>query len=198
MLITTVSEELKQWTVSNLFLVPILAIGREKLRRQGFVNSYLYNGEEEHQIENALHLLFNPTDLEKFNDFVFQEKEKGAPIIDEKDYLGNNIILTYQLPTEFTKDYELLWQGKYSAMSEAFKKRIPKQVKYTDYKGVMVTNITIQHMIFDRYEPLRKYWEEAFNVEMSPEQELWTTPTIESETFKLMTYEQLTGTTSPA
>jgi hypothetical protein len=167
-------------------------IGRAKLDKHGFVNSYLFNGEEEVQIKNSLNLLFCPPDIEKFNDFIFQEKEKGAPIIDEKDYLGNNIIIVYKLPDKFQSDYDLLWEGKYSQMSEEFKKTIPGVVKYTDSRGYPVTNRTMQHMVFDRYAPLRKYWEEAFNQEMTEEQELWTIPTVESETFKLMTYEQLT------
>lgn len=186
-----ISDELKQWTVSNLFLIPMFNIGRPKLEKHGFVNSYLFNGEEENQPENTLNLLFCPPDIEKFNDFIFQEKQKGAPIIDEKDYLGNNIVVVYKLPEKYAKDYALLWEGKYSKMSEDFKKTIPSTVKYLDSKGYSVTNMTIQHMIFERYQPLKKYWEDVFKVEMIEDQELWTKPTKESETFKLITYEQL-------
>lgn len=187
-----INEEVVNWTVSNLFLVPLLNIGRSKLNKLGFVNSYLYNGEEDVLYEDAIHLLFKPDDLNHINQFILVENRRHYLIIDEHDYPGGLVLLTYKLPERYREDYKKIWEGKYSEVSSDFKNSIPSMVKYINSKGVSVTNMTVQHMIIERYQPLKKYWEDKFSVVMDDDQELWTKPTLESETFKLKNHEPIT------
>lgn len=196
----TISKEIRNWTVSNLFLVPILKIGRGKLQNLGFINSYLFNDEDPDEIypDNSIHLLFCPKSTEKFNDFMLAERDSENDVIEERDYPGGFILVTYRLPKRFEKDYALIWDGKYSKTSEEYQSCIPAMVKYTKKNGVSVTDMTLQHMVFKKYEPLRRNWEQEFNVQMDDEQELWTKPTIESETFKLLNHECFTDSVENA
>ena len=191
-----IRDDLLLWTVSNLFYVPMFKIGRPKLAKHGFVNSYLFNGESEEQIENAIYLLFKPDNMELFNDFVEELREKKVPIIGENDYPDGFVLLTLQLPSKYQKDYDLIWEGAYSKTSEDFQKTIPSYVKYNKPNGVSVTDMTIQHMIFSRYEFLRRHWESSLNIVMEDTQELWSKPTVESETFKLENHVKSLATSS--
>jgi hypothetical protein len=187
-----VNNDLRSWSVSNLFLVPLLNIGRPRLDKLGFINSYLYNSEEEDYPKNSIHLLFQPKSIEAFNDFILDERQAGNSIIDEKDYPGNLVMVTYSLPKRFEKDYKLIWEGRYSETSSAYQKSIPEVVKFVKKTGVSATDMTIQHMIFKKYEPLKRFWEEELDVVIGDDQELWTKPTIKTETFKLSDYECVT------
>lgn len=193
-MITTSYNELKDWTVSNLFIVPLLRIGRGRLEGLGFINSYLINGEEPDEVypDTCIHLLFCPKYIEKFNDFILAQKESENQIIQERDYPGGFILITYKLPSKFDRDYQFIWEGKYSKVSEEFQRMVPSVVRYTREDGVTTSDMTLQHMVFKKYAPLRRNWEAEFNVQMDDEQELWTKPTIESETFKLVNHECVT------
>lgn len=191
-----IAKDLKEWTVSNLFMVPLLKIGRGKLEKLGFVNSYLYNGEEfEEYPSNSIHLLFQPKSMDRFNNFLLAEREEGKNIVDEKDYSNGYVLVTYELPQAYTKDYALILEGRYSETSDEYQLNIPGIVRYTKDNGKSVTDMTLQHMVFSKYAHLKRHWEEEFNVQMDEDQELWTKPTIESETFKLSNYECITDNT---
>lgn len=187
-----ISDEMRQWTVSNMLIVPILGIGRIKLGKYGFINSFLFNEEEEVVYENVIYLLFNPPSIEQFNQFLFEERERGVNIVQEIDYPGNYVMIVYKLPDKFKGDYALIWEGKYSQLSADYKKIIPSTIRYTKANGFTSTDKTIQHMLFDKDPVLRKFWEEELNVIMDNKQELWTLPTKEKETFKLKNYEPIT------
>lgn len=179
-----INPEVLKWTASNLFLVPLLQIGRPKLINMGFINSYLIHGESDAVYENAIHLLFKPVSKENFNNFLQEERERGAPIVNEEDYPEGLVLVTYLLPKEYESDYALIWEGKYSKTSDAYQKSIPAYIKYIK-KGVPVKEVTIQYMILTRHESLRKHWEKELDVAIEEGNELWAKPTKEKETFKL-------------
>jgi hypothetical protein len=193
-----ISNDLKEWTVSNIFLVPILKIGRNRLATVGFINSFLYNDEEDILYDNAIHLLFLPQSLDLFNMFIDEERERNSTIVDEHDYPGGYIIVTYILPSKFEKDYAKLWEGDYSGLSNEFKNAIPKEIKYTKANGITAVDMSVQHMVFTKHEPLRKFWEKEFNVIMDNSYELWAKPTRKLETFKLENYDRVATNLSKA
>lgn len=186
-----IDDELLKRTVSNMFMVPLLKIGRPILEEHGLINSFLLNAEEDVVYENALHLLFSPPNIDRFNLFVALQKTKNTAFINELDYPGNLVVLVYQLPSKFKADYEKIWQGKFSEVSEEYKASIPSIIQLKEGNRT-TNNLTIQHMVFGKLEVLRTHWEIRFNVTMENDQELWTKPTIETETFKLADYESLT------
>lgn len=186
-----IDDALLKRTVSNMFMVPLLKIGRPILDEHGLINSFLYNAEEDVVYENALHLLFNPPSIDGFNLFVTREKGKNPAFIDELDYPGGLVILVYQLPPKFKADYDKIWEGRYSELSESYKSAIPSIMQMKEGNRV-INSLTLQHMVFGKLDVLKVHWETRFNVTMENDQELWTKPTIETETFKLADYESLT------
>lgn len=184
-------EQFKKSNVSCVFILPVLKIGKRKLESLGLVDTYLLNGEESMVYENCIHLLFKPSSISRFNDFLMEEKQKRASIVDENDYPGGLVLITYQLPSRFKEDYDLIWQGKYSETSKEYQEMFPKTVKVTTSAGHLVTEMSGQHMVFSRYQPMRRKLEEELGAELSEDQELWTIPDIERETFKLKNHEPI-------
>ena len=160
-----ISKELKGWTVSNMLIVPILKLNRSHLRKLGFINSFLFNGEADYQMEFVIHMLFKPKDVLDFNLFVDALRETEE-LVDESDYAGGYVLLTLKLPKEYAKDYEILWTGKYSKLSREYQRNFPVTIKYHDERGRPVESKTIQYMIFNKDQELREMWEMDFNVVM--------------------------------
>lgn len=185
-------DSFRKFNVSCVFLLPLLKLNRKKLQAIGFKNSYCFNGEESMVYDNCIHLLFIPIIMEGFEGFLEAEKLRNAPIVDEKDYPGGLVLLTYELPKKFKKDYELVWQGKYSQTSKEYQDMFPKTMKVINKDGIEVTEMSGQHMVFCRYQPLRRKIEQELDVELSDTQEIWILPSIEKETFKLKSYESIT------
>ena len=88
--------ELKK-TITSIFMVPTLKIDREKLKNNEFVNAYIKDGSRDVQYKNAIYLVFNPKDLDKFKAFLDDEYERTKAIIDEYDYEGGFVVLVYEL-----------------------------------------------------------------------------------------------------
>ena len=68
-------------TITSIFIVPTLSIGKEKLVDNGFINGYIKDGRREIQYNNAVYLLFKPENLDKFKDFLDEEYERTKSII---------------------------------------------------------------------------------------------------------------------
>ena len=184
-----ISADLKRWTVSNMLVLPILKLNRKHLNELGFINSFLFNGEADDELEGVIHLLFKPVKKDDFNLYADALRETGD-LVDESDYYGGYTILTLKLPEEFKEDYEILWTGKYSRLSKEYKKQFPVTIKYSDRRNRPVESKTIQYMIFNRDPELREMWEEEFGMTMGQDWELWRLMEKEAETFKLSKYEK--------
>lgn len=184
-------EQFGKSTVTTVFIVPVLKIGRKKLNGVGFIDGFLFNGEEQMVYDNCVHLLFRPTSMNKFTDFLLDEKERGAEIVDENDYSSGLVLITYKLPGRFKEDIHKIWLGKYSEVSQAYRDMIPSTVK-KDIDGILVTYASAQHMVFNKDPVLKKKLEEELQVKIDPQQELWTKPNLERETFKIKNYECFT------
>lgn len=182
-----------RWSVSNLFLVPLLNVGRNRLDRHGFINSYMFNQEEALEYESALHLLFMPPDMVDFNDFLEEERERRAVILDEHDYPGGYILLSYELPKRFKRDYQLIMEGRFSETSAAYKNAIPAVVKAKE-NNIIKSQTSLQHMVFNKDVELRHSWEKMLDVTLHEDQELWSKPVIDKETFKISIYDELSST----
>ena len=180
------SKSVFDWNVRNVYIVPLLNIGRDRLNKQGFVNSYLYSGDEEEDYDHAIHLLFQTKNMESFNDFIAEERERPISLLDERDYQDGYVLLTYGIPEKFREDMDKFWRGQYSKMSQEFKEAIPYYIEKMN--GQKTNEMTVQHMVFTKSIKLRAHWEKQFNVIMDKDQELWALPTIERETFKLSNY----------
>lgn len=164
-----ISEELRKWKISNIFLVPLLKISRKALKSNGFVDSYMYNRASEVQYPNVIHMLYKPNDMVSFNEFLEDNREK---IIDEMDY-EDHVLVTYNLPDKLESDYALIKSGSYSKVSEEFRSQIS------------ACRRTLQNLIFNKDPSLKKWWEEELDEKLDEDQEVWSILNEEDETFKI-------------
>ena len=173
-----------QKTITTIFIVPTLSIGKDKLDDNGFINGYIKDGEKEVQYENCIYLVFKPSDLDKFRVFLDDEYERTKQIVDDYDYPDGYVIVVYKLNSRLDSDINLIKQGKYSKTSEAFQKIFPKIVKIKK-NGFMKDEISLQYRIFNKTEDLKKFWEDKLGVELEDDMEVWNTFIEENETLIL-------------
>lgn len=157
-------------STTNMFLVPVLKIGRENLMRAGFVEAYFSDKLREIEYENCVYLLFRPARLDEFNLFVESQRENNT-LVDEYDHKGYTV-LVYKLPAEYKKDYEILMKGKFSQTSQKFQDLLPKYAKVAQ-DGVLVDEMTTQHLVFEKDQTVKDYWKRELDLDFQPEDEVW-------------------------
>jgi hypothetical protein len=171
-------------TITSIFIVPTLSIGKEKLVDNGYINGYIKDGKRDVQYENAVYLLFKPENLDKFKSFLDEEYERTKQIIDDYDYEDGYVVIVYQLDKKFKKDFDLIKQGKYSKTSKEFQDLFPKVIKMK--KGNRIYDqISTQYRIFNKTQDLKEYWEEKLDVEFDETMEFWQGFVEENEILNL-------------
>jgi hypothetical protein len=176
-------------TVTSIFMVPLLKIGRDPLRKAGFVNAFVKDGGRDIQYGNAIYLLFKPQNLKDFKEFLDEEYERTGNIIDDYDYEGGFVVVVYKLDRRFIKDYELIRRGEYSKTSKQFQQEFPKSVKLETSVGVK-EEVSLQYRIFNKTQDLIEFWENKLDVKFGPEQEVWQMFDEEKETLTIEKLEQ--------
>lgn len=153
-------------------MVPTLKIDRDELKANGFINAYFKDGTKEVQYENAIYLLFRPTNLDKFKVFLDSEYERTKSVIDDYDYQDGFVVVVYALDTKFRKDFELVKFGKYSKTSKEFQSQFLKVVKITK-NGIRKDEVSLQYRVFNKTEDMRTYWEERIGIDWDDSMEVW-------------------------
>jgi hypothetical protein len=171
-------------TITSIFMVPTLKVGKEKLVDNNFINAYSKDGRKDVQYENAVYLLFKPNSLDKFKEFLDGEYERTKDIIDDYDYEDGYVVVVYALNNKFKRDFKLIRQGKYSTTSPEFQALFPKIVKIKK-NGLHKDEISLQYRVFNKTEDLRVFWQEKFDVEFDDDMEVWGTFIEEDETLNL-------------
>ena len=174
----------RKHTITSIFIVPTLSIGKEKLLNNGFVNGYIKDSRKDIQYENAVYLLFKPQDLDKFRDFLDTEYEKTNSIIDDYDYEDGYVVVVYEINERLRPDIELIKQGKYSQTSKRFQGIFPKVVKIKK-NGLQRDEISLQYRVFNKTEDLVQFWEDKLGVELPDDVEVWHGFFDEFETLDL-------------
>ena len=146
-------------------MVPTLKVPKDALRSNGFINAYVKDNRRDDQYKESVYLLFKPTDLDKFREFLDSEYERTKAVIEDYDYEDGYVVVVYQLDNKYNKDYELIKQGRYSKTSANFQKMFPKIVKITR-GGLHKDEISLQYRIFNKAEDLVNFWEEKLGIDL--------------------------------
>jgi hypothetical protein len=162
----------RKHTITSIFIVPTLSIGKDKLLDNGFVNGYIKDNKRDIQYENAVYLLFKPENLDKFRNFLDNEYERTKSIIDDYDYEDGYVVVVYEINPRLKGDVELVKQGKYSQTSPAFQASFPKVVQIKK-NGLRRDEISLQYRVFNKTEDLVKFWEDKLGVELPSDVEVW-------------------------
>jgi hypothetical protein len=140
-------------------------VPKDALKGNGFINAYVKDNRRDDQYKESIYLLFKPTDLDKFREFLDSEYERTKAVIEDYDYEDGYVVVVYQLDNKYNRDYELVKQGKYSKTSENFQKMFPKIVKITR-NGLHKDEISLQYRIFNKAEDLKNFWEEKLGIDL--------------------------------
>jgi len=158
---------IRTFSATDMFIVPLLNIGRENLIKAGFVSAFMKDELREIEYERAVYLLFKPFKIEDFNLFVEDQRESNMPIIDEFDHNGY-VVLVYKLPKKFEGDYEKILQGKFSETSKEYQKSFPMYYKIGEDDHML-----LQHMIFSKNEKLKEYWKKELDLTITNSDQHW-------------------------
>ncbi len=160
-------------TITSIFMVPTLKIAKEHLSENGFINGYSGDIDKDTQYPNSIYLLFKPTNIEKFREFLESEYERTKDIIEDYDYPDGYVVVVYKLNPDFKRDYNLVRSGRYSAVSEQFKKLFPEKVTIPLKSGLNKEEISLQYRVFNKTKDLVEYWEGKIGVKFHKDQEVW-------------------------
>lgn len=163
--------ELKK-TITSIFIVPTLKISKESLKENGYLNGYLVDVSRDVQYEDAVYLLFKPTNLDKFREFLDSEYERTKNIIDDYDCENGFVVLVYKLDKKWSDDIALVKQGLYSKTSKTFQNIFPKVIKIMK-NGLHRDEISLQYRVFNKTQDLREYWEDRLGIDFNEEMEVW-------------------------
>jgi hypothetical protein len=159
-------------TVTSIFMVPTLRINRDTLLDNGYLSGYLVDVNRDVQYEGCIYLLFKPTNLDKFREFLDSEYERTKDIIDDYDCENGYVVLVYKLDKKWNDDFTLVRQGLYSKTSKDFQNMFPKVLKVMK-NGLHRDEISLQYRIFNKTQDLREYWEERLGMELTDDMEVW-------------------------
>ena len=171
-------------TITSIFIVPTLQIGKDKLVNNNFINGYIQDARKDIQYENAVYLLFKPERIDAFREFLDEEYERTKSVIDDYDYEEGFVVVVYQLDKKFKRDFALVKEGKYSKTSREFQEVFPKMVKIKR-NGFNKDEISLQYRVFNKTEDLRQYWEDKLAVEFDDDMEVWDGFIFENEILNL-------------
>lgn len=181
--------ELKR-TITSIFMIPVLKIGKEKLMANGFINAYIDDVKKKIDYENVVYLLFKPKSMAKFKQFLDDEYERTKNVIDDYDYENGYVVVVYKLPSKYKKDFAIVKQGKYSKTSEEFQELFPKVVKLVS-DGQSRDEISLQFRIFNKTKDLKEFWGEKLDTYFDDDMEVWHAFEEENEILdidKIKTY----------
>jgi len=164
LLISKDDMEIKK-NITSIFMVPTLKVPKDALRGNGFINAYIKDARREDQYKDSIYLLFKPTDLDKFREFLDSEYERTKTVIEDYDYEDGYVVVVYQLNEKYKKDFNLIKEGKYSKTSEEFQKLFPKVIKIVR-NGLHKDEISLQYRIFNKNEDLVSFWEEKLGIDL--------------------------------
>jgi hypothetical protein len=150
--------------ITSIFMVPTLKVPKDALKGNGFINAYVKDNRREDQYKESVYLLFKPTDLDKFREFLDSEYERTKAVIEDYDYEDGYVVVVYQLDNKYNRDFNLIKQGKYSKTSEEFQKMFPKVVKIVKNNSHR-DEVSLQYRIFTKAEDLVSFWEEKLGID---------------------------------
>ena len=162
------ANEFLKLTATSIFVVPVLKLSLKDLWKHGFENAYMKDEIKNMDYKNAVYLLFRPMNITAFNEFVEAERERKY-LIDEYDYPDGWTMLVYKFHEQWQEDIDIIMTGKFSEVSEPYKREIPR--KTNNSQGTLVT--TLPHHIFGKSQYLKSFWKKLYDLDLTDLDEHW-------------------------
>lgn len=171
----------------SLFLSRFIFNGNmDILRKSGFIDSYIKDKNIDQDLllvdsnTRLLFLLFKNNKM-KMSEIIEIIKELSVININIRysyELINNYFMIVVDFPKEFNQDYDNVIKGRYSKLSEDFKKAFPQtEDVVSENKVRMGKRYTIYHHIFERTEWLQNFWMQKLGlIELDYNLELWGRP----------------------
>lgn len=171
-------------TCTTIFMLPAIGESYSELIKYGFINAYVNDVMYDMPHGKSIFLLYKPERFDALQSRINHLRLKKM-ITDDYDYEDGYVVTVHPIPTKWMKDYTLFRQGKYSQFSEEYKSLFPR-FNDVEINGIRVNAPTLQKLIFDRSELIKKYWEQRLGFPLSEGAEMWSKPDIYgSETLNI-------------
>lgn len=173
-------------TKTTQFMLPSILNANNALFLKYFQNAYLTDIEHKHNYERPIFVLFSIKDY-KEEDWkkVYFTLIKSKSYITEYDVgIQDNkylLMIVFQVPKEFEKDYNNFRLGKYSLFSEEYKKKFPEFLEID--KKTKKKNVIWQIINKDK-ELIKKIAEDLIISEDLLQDEIWEMPRKEREFYR--------------
>jgi hypothetical protein len=176
-----------KFSKTSQFMLPAISVNiTHKLVFKFFENAFLADREHKHNYERPIFMLFSINDYKNLDwKRVYSKLIESPNFITEYDVgiKDNNylLMLVFQVPEEFEKDYYNFRLGRYSLFSEKYKEKFPE---YLDEKK---EKKNIHWQIINKDSELRQKIIDTFNVSdnlLDKNDEIWDAPRKEREYFR--------------
>lgn len=170
---------------TTIFLLPGIGHTRQKLLPFGFLSAYLDDVNHEVHYEEAVYLLFKPSDLSGFQKFLEQEYKEPTLIVEDYDYEGGYTVVVYKIDEKYLLEYQLFLQGKYSQFRPEYIARFPTELFIENSEGFMELKHSLHYHIFNRTKEIKEYWEKKIGEKIPDDMELWSSPDMDKEVLDI-------------
>ncbi len=180
------------FNISAQFLVPCLMLPIDKLE-EGDFNSYInFPDLNDINIINPLYLLVDLSTLGERYEEVVSTLITNKYFVMEQRIDKDRSIFCFKFPDEYSDDYNLILEGKYSKTSDKYRACFKKYEDGLSFsrkdKNTISRKLTFWHQVFTKDQHLLKYQEERLGVELLEQDELWDKIDIEKETLLLSSF----------
>jgi len=164
-------EKYLKYNASVYFLLrPITNTTLAEHHKAGFINSYLY-----YEGKESFYCVYKEN--EYYPELLFSFRNNTNFV--QEFSCNNNSIIEWKIPDEYSKDYQIFKQGKYSSFSNFFKTQFEKKLS-TGAKS-------LQWKIFDKDEELKKMIENYVGCKLDNDTDYFFIPQIKKETYECST-----------
>lgn len=160
---------------TTVFMTAPLGIAKVDLFENSFIGAYIGDVQKsETEYKRGIYVLFRPKDMLTFEQFLYNERERGATVVEDYDYEGGYVVVIYILKPDFANDYEKFLKGNYSKFSMQFRATFPEKIHIDG-----TDQVTLQQRVFTKDESIREYWEELIGTRIEDGSEVYSSPNVE-------------------
>jgi hypothetical protein len=144
-------------TITTIFMMPTLKIGRIPVIENGFVNAFIRDEVTGTHYDDSIYLLFRPEYPSRYRQFLNREYQRTKAILTDYDVSKGFSVCVYRLEPDLKPDFDLIRQSRYSKTSQAFQAQFKKTIDIVK-NSKTVPELSLQYMIFNKSSSLLTYW----------------------------------------
>lgn len=184
-------EKQDRFNIISIFLTKFIFRNNfDTLKKAGFINSYISDPDITDIVasdKKLLFLLFNNKKLKirDIEDIVKSLAYLKINLIFSYELINNYMMIIIEFPDEYSREYDLIIQGRYSKLSDEFKKAFPetKSVYNSEHIRIGLEN-TLYYHIFNKTDWIKEFWLKKLDlIELDKGLELWEKPNEEDIIF---------------